>query len=261
MTPLECAEATGGPIGNWGGKFMMDMATFAKAAEVGATHGDIFTEGCEPPPEGRAALDGMESYMAGRFGVLGNVDGEQVTAAAVVIAPELLSTMWNEIVKHVNPIPTAHHYYAPACHDWGRTNLEDTSELARFCELAAKVVDAASPTAAPLFCGWRLVDRPSDTPALAAHMLMLLRELRFARHSVAILSDGMTPLEAILSGPGGEGVAQMFQWQPPFPDVSHLKDRRQQVEAETNRLAANDYAALTDAERQEFADILISLGD
>ena len=261
MTPLECAEATGRPIGNWGGKFMLDMDTFAKAAEVGATHGDVFTEGCEPPPEGQAALDGIASYIAGRLGVLGNVDGEQVAAAAVVIAPEPLSAMWNEAVKHVNPIPTAHHYYAPACHDWGRSNLEDTPELARFCELAAKIADAASPIAAPLFCGWRLVDRPSDTPALAAHMLHLLRELRFARHSVAILADGMTPLEAILSGSGGEGVAQMFQWQPPYPDVSHLKERRQQVEAETNRLTANDYAVLTDAERQEFADILTSLGD
>lgn len=261
MTPLECAEATGDPIRNWGGKFMLDMNTFAKASEVGATHGDVFTEGCEPPPEGQAPLDGMASYIAGRFGVLGNTDGEQVAAAAVVVAPEPLSTMWNETVKHVNPIPTAHHYYAPACHDWGRANLEDTPELARFCELAAKIADAASPTAAPLFCGWRSVDRPSDTPALAAHMLHLLRELRFARHSVAILSDGMTPLEAILSIPGGEGTAQMFQWQPPFPDVSHLKERRQQVEAETNRLTANDYASLTDAERQEFANILTSLGD
>lgn len=261
MTPLQCAEATGDPIRNWGGKFMMDMETFAKAAEVGATQGDVFTEGCEPPPEGQAPLDGMASYIAGRFGVMGNTDGEQVAAAAVVVAPEPLSTMWNETVKHVNPIPTAHHYYAPACHDWGRTNLEDTPELARFCELAAKVADAASPTAAPLFCGWRLVDRPSDTPARAAHMLHLLRELRFARHSVAILSDGMTPLEAILSSPGGEGTAQMFQWQPPFPDVSHLKERRQQIEAETNRLTANDYATLTDAERQELADILTSLGD
>ena len=151
MTPLECAEITGGPIGNWGGKFMMDMATFAKAAEVGATHGDVFTEGCEPPPEGQAPLDGMASYMAGRFGVLGNVDGEQVTAAAVVVAPELLSTAWNEIVKHVNPIATSHYYYAPACHDWGRTNLEDTPELARLSELVAKVVDAASSTACLLY--------------------------------------------------------------------------------------------------------------
>ena len=78
-----------------------------------------------------------------------------------------------------------------------------------------------------------------------------MRELRFARHTVAVQASGMTPLEAILSGPAGEWNAEMFGWARPYPDVSHLAERRDEIESTTDRLHARDFEVLGEDERAE----------
>ena len=76
-----------------------------------------------------------------------------------------------------------------------------------------------------------------------------MRELRFGRHTVAVQASGMSPLEAILSGPAGEWNAKMFGWPEPYPDTTHLADAREEIEALTDQLHARDLEVLADDER------------
>jgi hypothetical protein len=61
----------------------------------------------------------------------------------------------------------------------------------------------------------------------------------------------MTPLESVLSGPSGEWNAKLFGWPQPYPDVAHLAEQREAVEAATDQLHAVDLDVLTDDERAE----------
>jgi len=78
-----------------------------------------------------------------------------------------------------------------------------------------------------------------------------MRELRFSRHVVAVQASGMSPLEAILSGPAGEWNAEFFGWERPYPDVTTLSDTRAEIEDATDRLHAPDFDVLTPDERAE----------
>jgi hypothetical protein len=80
----------------------------------------------------------------------------------------------------------------------------------------------------------------------------MLRELRMARHGVCVQAAGMSPLEAILSGPGGPANAKMFGWPEPYPDVTALAERRAAIETHTDQLCAADFAVLSADERAEF---------
>ena len=82
-----------------------------------------------------------------------------------------------------------------------------------------------------------------------------MRELRFGRHCVAVQALGMSPLEAILSGPAGTWNATMFGWPEPFPDVSHLQGQRDEIEALTDRLHAADLAVLDGDERAALREL------
>ena len=85
--------------------------------------------------------------------------------------------------------------------------------------------------------------------------MQALRELRFGRHSVAVQAAGMSPLEAILSGPTGEWNAKFFGWPEPYPNVADMGDARGEIEAVTDQLHARDFEVLTDEERVELRDL------
>ncbi len=235
MTPLEGARAIAGPIGQLGGKFMMDPQTFVRGAEMGF------------PP-------GFAYYAGGRFGVLGRVHADVVQASAAFISPAVVAPHWEEALRTADPVATSEHY-AGVCADFGRAHLADGDHLDRFVELAEAVVDGASPVGAPVFAGWRALPRPDDRQGRANLLLHLLRELRFARHVVAVAAAGLDPVASVV-GTGGEGNAKMFGWQPPFPDPAATAALRAEVEATTDARSADDLAVLDDAGRAELADLV-----
>jgi len=103
-----------------------------------------------------------------------------------------------------------------------------------------------------MFVGWRDMPLPDESgPARTFQLAQVMRELRFSRHCVAIQAAGLTPLEAILSGPAGDWNAKMFGWPEPYADAGHLADAREEAEAVTDRLHAADLDVLTDDERAE----------
>ena len=146
--------------------------------------------------------------------------------------------------------------WADICTEYGEKRLAGMEGAARLGELLERVVDSAAPQGAPTFVGWRDQPRPdAGGPAHAFFMAQIMRELRFGRHAVAVQALGMGPLEAILSGPAGEWNADFFGWPKPYPDVSHLGDAREEIEALTDKLHAPDFECLTPDERAEVREL------
>jgi len=149
--------------------------------------------------------------------------------------------------------------YAAACHEWGRVRLAGWSGADRLAELGLRIVAAADVAGLPLFASWRVAALPDDAPARAAQVLHVLREHRGGAHAIAVVASGLTPLESILAGPGGEANAEFFEWTGPFPDLSgstDLQARRAACEQLTDRLVAPAYTVLDPTERHELVSLL-----
>ena len=241
MDALEAARALAGPVGHLGGRFMMAPETFTRGAELGF----------EP---------GLAYYLGGRLGVLGDAPVDVVAASAVFIDATMLGGAWEQVRATAAPATIAAHY-ADGCSIWAEATLGDLAELADVRRLGGAVVAAATPALAPLFAGWRSLGVPDSDTAGGYRILHLLRELRFSRHAVAAQAQGLTPLETILAGPGGEGGAKMFGWPEPFPEMSdELRARRATAEDVTDQLDARDLSVLSDGERDRLVAAVQAVG-
>jgi hypothetical protein len=231
VTSEETVRAIKGVINHLGGAFMTAPATLERGRVLG--------------------YQGWAFYTGGRGGVLGDVHSDVVQAAFFFFPAWRIHRAWAN-ARSVAPPEQTTAAYAECCAAWGREQLAGKPGLAGFCELAERVVDSADVAGMPLFAGWRAVPRPEDPPARAALLLQALREHRGGAHSAAVLAGGLTPLEAILAGPGPEN-ASFFGWEEPYPDTAHLAELRRRAETATDEIAARAYRVLTDEERKELA--------
>ena len=197
----------------------------------------------------------MASYAIGRWGVLGDCPVDNVVAAAYFWEPDRMRTMVRAGRAGMSPGEGAR-IYTEICRAWGDQKLAGMPGVERLGELLELVVSTASQLGAPTFVGWRDMPLPDQAgPARTFQLAQTMRELRFGRHSVAVQASGMSPLEAILSGPAGEWNAEMFGWPKPYPDVGGLDEARETIEAHTDRLHAPDLDVLTGVERAELREL------
>ena len=89
-----------------------------------------------------------------------------------------------------------------------------------------------------------------------AQLLHVLREHRGGLHLVAVVASGLTPHQAVLTGPGGPDNARFFGYQEPFEEVSHLIEVRAATEDLTDRLVAPAYDVLGHDERADLLALL-----
>lgn len=239
MTHVETAKAIARPIGDMGGAFMLDGATYARGAELG--------------------FSGIDFYVLGRGGVLGDTSPDVVASAFFFWNPEHVQAQWVQ-ARSVMDASTAAQEWAGLCHAYGDAHLPDLAGLERLSELADKVCGGASPAGAALFAGWRSLPVPgADRPkARAQHLLNGLRELRGGLHGGAVLAMGLSPAEAVvLHSPG---MAPVFGWDPatiPVDDSS--KSEWKAAEAGTDLAMARVLRTLTDDECAEFGSLVIAL--
>jgi hypothetical protein len=219
-----------------GGAFM--ISRYAKAAATDQELSGVWT-----------------SYFAGRAGLLGDVDADVVTAAIGFYPADVVRIGWEGAWATTSPARSGQRYLQ-ACHEWGRVKLEGFAGAGRLAELAGAVAAAADVAGLPLFAAWRAAPVPRDDEARAAQAVQVLREHRGGLHVVSVLAAGLTPLQAILAGPGGEGNAAFFGWTGPYQDVTALADARAAAEVMTDQLADRAYAVLDAAEQAELAEVL-----
>jgi hypothetical protein len=236
MQPNDAARASAQAIGELGGSFMMDGATYARGAEIG--------------------FGGIDFYVLGRGGALGDTHAGVVAAAFVFWNPAQVEAMWHSGKAVLAPDAAAAEWVA-LCAAYGEGHLADLDGLERFNELAGRVVDSASPSGAPLFAGWRSQEAPgADRPkARVQYLLNALRELRGALHGGAVLAAGLTGQEALAFR--APHMAGIFGWDPEaLPEAASVKERWKIAEAGTDAAFGLALATLDDAERAEFVELV-----
>ena len=221
-------------FGDLGSKYMLDPAT----AEIGKAAG---------------YPDGFAFYMAGRGGVLGDVDADVVYAAFAFFDRGVVRKMWERGVA-VEGARKAGSRYAGAADAWGKAHLAAFKSAVRFNELAEKVVQSVDPCGLSLFAGLRSEPLPADPVARTYRLVTYLRELRGCLHINAVAAEGMSGYEAVLASENGAFFAKIHGYQEPHPDVTHLAAARQRAEEATSRSMTQVYErALSGEERAEFA--------
>jgi len=221
-------------FGDLGSKYMLDPAT----AEIGKAAG---------------YPDGFAFYMAGRGGVLGDVDADVVYAAFAFFDRGVVRKMWERGVA-VEGARKAGSRYAGAADAWGKAHLAAFKSAVRFNELAEKVVQSVDPCGLSLFAGLRSEPLPADPVARTYRLVTYLRELRGCLHINAVAAEGMSGYEAVLASENGAFFAKIHGYQEPHPDVTHLAAARQRAEEATSRLMTQVYErAMSGEERAEFA--------
>ncbi len=112
------------------------------------------------------------------------------------------------------------------------------------------MVDGTSPAGAPVFAAWRGLPRPDDTPALALYALNALRELRAAYHGAAVLTAGLSPVEAMaVKSPA---MAALFGWNDPLPRAAVYQEQWDGAELATDLAMGRALAVLDDDEVENF---------
>ena len=221
-------------IGSLGAKYMLDPETMAHGAEAGYPNGFAY-------------------YVAGRGGVLGDVDSDVVYSAFMFFERTLIDKLWKAGVA-VEGARAASKRYMQSCDVWGKKHLANIDNLDLFISPTEKLISQVDSSGLSLFAGLRAEPLPSELPARAYRLITLLRELRGCLHIAACVTHGLSGLEASLVS-SGEGMTKLHGWAPPYPDVSHQVAARDAAEKATNDAMARLIAMhLTDAETNQLAE-------
>lgn len=238
MDPEEAARQTAPVIVSLPARFMLDGATYVHGGELG--------------------FDGVDFYVAGRGGALGDVDGNVVAAAFVFFHPPTIVERWDRGSAVMAPAEAAQ-AFAGCLDAWAVAHLADGVDYARLAELEGKVIAAASPAAAPLAAAWAAVPEPKEAKALALHRMNILREWRGAIHGAAVVTSGLKPLDAVMVR--APQMAGLFGWPEPLPDPTPHKKKWADAEKATDRTVARAYDDLDEAERAELLSLALAAQD
>jgi hypothetical protein len=147
--------------------------------------------------------------------------------------------------------------WAACLHADARTWPADVVDWAALATLLGRVVAFAPVAGAPLFAGWRELPEPDDVPALALHRLNALRELRGALHGAAVLTVGLSPVEAmVVRTPSMIPVAG---WTEVPSESAPFNERWALAEARTDRMVGRHLRVLDDDERGALVEMLGTL--
>ena len=193
-------------------------------------------------------LKGMEFYVAGRGGALGDCDGSVVAAAFGYFNPIIINAAWTlAIAKHPARALGSAHYECAAV--LGREKLSALPDLAEFVSAMQKVFDAMDPDGLALFAAFKSLPLVDDLPGRAMQLAASLREYRGSAHLVAVRASGVSGIQAhFVKRPKD---MKMFGWaESEYPHVDD-ETRARMVTAEnlTNALCITPYSVLNQTQR------------
>ena len=198
-------------------------------------------------------LKGMEFYVAGRGGCMGDCEGSVVAAAFGYFNPIIINAAWNLATAKQPARVIGGAHYEVAAH-LGREKLTDLPGLNEFTAAMEKVFNAADPDGLALFAAFKSMPLAEDTPARAMQLAASLREFRGSAHLIAIRAVGLTSKQAhYVKRPND---VKGFGWGEDDAPVVDDQVRALMVQAEnlTDALCIPAYAVLNDAERKALVD-------
>lgn len=193
-------------------------------------------------------LKGMEFYVAGRGGALGDCDGQVVAAAFGYFNPVIINAAWSlATAKHpARTLGFAHYECAAVV---GREKLSTLPNLAEFVSAMQKVFDATDADGLALFAAFKSLPLVDDLPGRAMQLAASLREYRGSAHLVAIRANGLSSAQAhFIKRPTD---MKMFGWsENEYPQIDDaIRERMVKVEELTDTLCAPPYAVLNETEQ------------
>lgn len=198
-------------------------------------------------------LGGMEFYVLGRGGTMGDCDGSVASAAFGYFNPAYLSKVWGDAKAKCDP-HTAGTAHLECCANLGRSKLAGVDGLDTLAAALEKVNDAADPDGLALYAAISSEPLAADLPGRVLQLIAVLREHRGSAHLVALRAVGM-PTKLAHAGKRPD-MWKMFGYpEDELPTLSDA-DTAKLAEAEkiTNAIVEPAYAVLSDAERTALVD-------
>ncbi len=197
-------------------------------------------------------LDGLQFYVIGRGGSLGDCEGSAVASAFGYFNPKLITTAWNSARDKVAP-RIAGRAHLECCANLGRAKLSDIPHLAEFVAAANAVNEATDGDGLTLYAAVKAEPLATDSPGRAMQLVTILREFRGSTHLLALRAVGLDSKTAhFVKRPTD---IKMFGWSdsdaPLIDQAVHQK--MSDAETLTDRLVASAYGVLSDSGR---ADLL-----
>lgn len=198
-------------------------------------------------------LGGMEFYVQGRAGQMGNCDPDAVSAAFGYFKPALLKSILEAARAKVEP-RVAGAAHLEACAALGRAKLASLPQLEAFVAVLEKVNDAADPDSLALYAAIRTETLASDAPGRAMQLIAILREFRGSAHLVALRAAGIKSSTAhFIKRP--DMWKQFGYTEDEAPEVTDVElQKMAQAEKLTDSLVEPAYAVLTQDERKVLTD-------
>ena len=228
MTNQELLSSASPLIGDLGAAFYFIPETAATGKELG--------------------LKGMEFYVLGRGGTLGNCEGRVAAAAFGYFKPSMLAGIWDEARAKVDPRAAGRAHLA-CCANLGRAKLQGAPGLHAFVAAAEKVNDAADPDGMGLYSAISSEPLPDDAEGRAMQLIALLREYRGSAHLAALRAAGIDTKTAHHAK--RPDMAALFGWtEDEAPIITDdVIARMKEAETMTDRIVEPAFAVLSDAER------------
>jgi hypothetical protein len=207
---------------------------------------------------------GRQFWIVGRAGVLGSCPADVAAGAIAFHAPEHVREAWETLPAGVTHFEVAEHYLGRIT-AWGDEVVSafDADRMERLDRLGRRVIDAAPACLGSLFSGWRAMPVPDGVGARVALTTHVLREMRGAAHIAAVVSVGLTPLDAILASTNapprtGPPYAEAMGFTGPFRDPEEVRPQRLEAEAVTARILEPYYGVLDPEELADFGELVES---
>lgn len=198
-------------------------------------------------------LGGMEFYVQGRAGQMGNTEPEAVAAAFGYFKPALLKSVLDAANAKSEPRVTGT-AFMNACATLSRAKLSGLSSLDAFVAALEKVNNAADGDGLALYAAINTEKLAEDASGRALQLIAILREYRGSAHLVALRASGLDSKTAhYMKRP--DMWKQFGYTEEEAPVITDaIQAARAEAENITDRIVEPAFAVLSDAERSILVD-------
>ena len=233
MDTKELLKTVSGPINEMGSAFYFVPETMEAGKALG--------------------LGGMEFYVQGRAGQMGNTSPEAVAAAFGYFKTSFLTSVL-EAANAKCDARTAGKAHMEACAALGRAKLSSLPNLEAFVAVMEKVNAAADPEGLALYAAIRTETPAADAAGRAMQLIAILREFRGSAHLVALRAVGLkTSTAHFVKRPD---MWKMFGYgEDEAPEVDEsVHTKMAEAERLTNFIVEPAFAVLDAAEQKVLVD-------
>ena len=198
-------------------------------------------------------LGGMEFYVQGRAGQMGNTEPEAVAAAFGYFKPALLKSVLDAANAKSDPRATGA-AFMNACATMSRAKLSDIPNLEALVAVLDKVNNAADGDGLALYAAINSEKLADDAAGRLLQLIAILREYRGSAHLIALRAAGVNSRTAhYMKRP--DMWKQFGYTEEEAPVITDaVKAARAEAENITDRIVEPAYAVLSDAERTVLVD-------